>query len=350
MKQSTRKDFALNFVPKPDICQPTGSAELPMLDVYMPMMKSAAIVSAAQLGLFQALAEGPLSGEALANQLSSNDVGVRTLADFLVAIGYLSGDARGYANTPSTQRWFTRAGSVDYTPGALWTHEAWSMMGGLTPTVQAGKPPQTLWHRMTVEPHMGPLFSRYMQAFAQDLGPDLVQHTPIRGQHRRLLDLGGSHGLHSLRFCQANPHLQAVIVDMPSALTDTPATLSAAGMQDRVSLRPGNLLDLDWGEGYDVVLYLSVGHNQTAQDNQGVMAHIAKVLKPGGLLVVHDYLAGTPLNAFHAAFRVTLLLETGTRTYSEAEYQAWFSNAGLQQATRVDLNPLEKGSLLFAAR
>ena len=59
-------------------------------------------------------------------------------------------------------------------------------------------------------------------------------------------------------------------------LTDTPATIAQAGMQDRVTLRPGNLLDLDWGEGYDVVLYLSVGHNQTAQDNQGVIQHIAK--------------------------------------------------------------------------
>ena len=41
---------------KPDVCQPTGSAELAMLDVYMPMMKSAAILSAGQLGLFEALA------------------------------------------------------------------------------------------------------------------------------------------------------------------------------------------------------------------------------------------------------------------------------------------------------
>ena len=41
-------------VPKPDVCQPTGTAELPMLDVYMPMMKSSAIVAAGRLGLFEA--------------------------------------------------------------------------------------------------------------------------------------------------------------------------------------------------------------------------------------------------------------------------------------------------------
>ena len=40
---------------KPDVCQPTGSAELAMLDVYMPMMKSAAIVSAGQLAVMNNL-------------------------------------------------------------------------------------------------------------------------------------------------------------------------------------------------------------------------------------------------------------------------------------------------------
>ena len=51
----------MTFVPKPDVCQPSGLVELVMLDVYMPMMKSAAIILAGRLGLFEALAKGPLS-------------------------------------------------------------------------------------------------------------------------------------------------------------------------------------------------------------------------------------------------------------------------------------------------
>jgi SAM-dependent methyltransferase len=272
------------------------------------------------------------------------------LADFLVALGYLQRRGTDYANTDSTQRWLTSAGAIDYTPGALWTHEAWAMMGDLDRAVKAGRPAQTLWERMALEPHLGPLFSRYMHAFAQDLGPDLVARTPVAPQHQRLLDLGGSHGLHTMRFCRHHPQLQAVIVDLPSALTDTPASIAAADLADRISTRPGNVLDLGWGEGYDIVLYLSVGHNQQPEDNRRVIAEIARCLRPGGMLVVHDYLAGNPLNAFHAAFRLTLLFETGTRTYSEAEYQAWFDAAGFARTQRIDLDPLEKGSLLIAHR
>jgi hypothetical protein len=271
----------LTFTPKPDVCQPSGTAELPMLDIYMPMMKSAAIVAAARLGLFEALSAGSLDGPELARRTRSSVAGVRTLADFLVALGYLQERAGSYANTESTRQWLTSAGTIDYTPGALWTHEAWSMMGELDSAVRAGQPEQTLWARMAREPRLGPLFSRYMHAFAQDLGPDLVAHTPVAPEHHRLLDLGGSHGLHAMRFCRHHPQLQAVIVD---------------------------------------------------------------------LLVVHDYLAGTPLNAFHAAFRLTLLFETGTRTYSEGEYRGWLHEAGFASVQRIDLNPLEKGSLLIARR
>ncbi len=211
----------LRFVPKPDICQGHGSAELAMLDVYMPMMKSSAIVAAGRLGLFEALSGGALSASKLAGKLDASLQGTVALADFLVAAGYLQKQGDSFANTGSTQRWFTRAGQVDYTPGLLWTHEAWTMMGGLAECVRSGRPQQLLWDAMVDRPQLGQLFSSYMGAFASDLGPDLLAQVPVSPDHRRLLDLGGSHGLHSIRFCQRYPHLNAVIVDMPSALTET---------------------------------------------------------------------------------------------------------------------------------
>ena len=100
-------------ITKPDVCQPTGSAELAMLDVYMPMMKSAAILSAGKLGLFEALAQGPLDIPRLADKIQASINGTRFLADFLVTVGYLEQHGEQFANTASTQRWFTSAGQVD---------------------------------------------------------------------------------------------------------------------------------------------------------------------------------------------------------------------------------------------
>lgn len=340
----------MTAVPIAHVEQPAVSAELPMLDIYLPMMKSAAIIAAARLGVFEALATDDLEIGLLAGCTGTDEAGMRTLADFLVALGYLQRQGMRYGNTDYTRRWLTSHGAVNYTPGALWSHEAWSMMGQLDMVVKEGGPATNLWDRMTHAPHLGALFSRYMQAFAQDLGPDLLDHLPVDAAHRRLLDLGGSHGQHAMRFCQRYQQLEAVIVDLPSALTDTPAAIAAAGLSGRIQTRAGSVLDLDWGDGYDLVFYLSVGHNQHAEDNRRVIAQIARSLRPGGLLLVHDYLAQTPPNPFQAAFRLTLMSETGTRTYSEGEYRDWIEAAGFSGVSRVDLNPLEKGSLLIARR
>ena len=338
------------LVTKPDVCQPNGSAELPMLDVYMPMMKSAAIISAGRLGLFEALAQGPLGLAELAGKIASSTTGTATLADFLVAIGYLEKHGELFANSASTQRWLTSAGQVDYTPGLLWTHEAWPMMGALGEAVRRGTPEKTLWQAMEEKSQLGPLFSAYMAAFAQDLGPDLLQHVPIGAQQQRLLDLGGSHGLHSIRFCQHYPQLNATIVDLPSALNATPAAIARANLAERIQLSPGNLLEHDWGGNFDLVFYLSVAHNNTAADNRRVIQRIADSLNPGGLLVIHEYLAETPLSPFDAAFRLTLLFETGTQTHRPQDYYDWLAAAGLGEVARIDLDPREKGSLILARR
>lgn len=335
---------------KPDVCQPTGSAELAMLDVYMPMMKSAAILSAGKLGLFEALAGGPLAITPLANRVQASVNGTRFLADFLVAIGYLEKRGEQFANTASTQRWFTSVGQVDYTPGLQWTLEAWPMMGDLTAAVRRGGPERTLWQAMEDQPQLGKTFSAYMDAFAGDLGPDLLTHVPVAPDHRRLLDLGGSHGMHSIRFCQRYPQLSALIVDLPSALTETDATIARHGLSERIHASPGELLVHDWHGRHDVVFYLSVAHNHTADENRLAIQQIHEALNPGGLLVIHEYLADTPSNAFLSAFRLTLLYETGTQTYRYGEYVDWLETAGFEGITRIDLDPLEKGSLILARR
>jgi hypothetical protein len=335
---------------KPDICQPTGTAELAMLDVYMPMMKSSAIISAGRLGLFEALANGPLTVLELAEKIQASQPGIVTLCEFLVTLSYLEKRGAAFANTPGTQRWFTSQGQVDYTPGLLWTHEAWPMMGNLADAVRSGQPGKTLWDAMVERPELGQLFSSYMRAFARDLGPDLLKHVPIAPNYQRLLDLGGSHGLHSIRFCQQYPQLRSKIVDFPSALTETAATIADQALSERIQLSPGNLLEHDWGSGHDVVFYLSVAHNQTADDNRRAIQRIGESLQPGGLLVIHEYLSDAPLNPFVAAFRLTLLFETGTQTYCYEDYFEWLTAAGFISVTRIDLDPLEKGTLILARR
>lgn len=111
-----------------------------------------------------------------------------------------------------------------------------------------------------------------------------------------------------------------------------------------------DLRSCDWGEGYDVALYLSVAHNMHGDENRRIFRHLGEVVRPGGILVVHDYPKETTPPLFESAFRLTLLTETGTRTYSYAELTGMLADAGFATEARIVLSPAEKGTLIIARR
>jgi predicted O-methyltransferase YrrM len=327
-----------------------------MGDVLLPMVRTAALIAAGQLGLFEALADGPLGVPALARKVACSERGVGDLALLLASCGYLlrapahEGEGPGYANAPHAQRWFTSKGQLDYTPGLRWSGLSWELLGGLADAVRRGGPERVLWDVMNDRPHWGPTFSKYMDAFARHLGPDLVSRVRLPEGATRLLDLGGSHGLHSMAFCRAHPGLTAVLVDHASALTNTGATVTEAGLADRITLRPGDLREEEWGAGYDAVLLLSVIHNHSAADNARVLARIGAALRPGGLLVIHEYLADQPLSPYGAAFQLALLTETGTQQWTSQDLRGWLAAAGFEEPALQPLAPGDKGTLVTARR
>jgi hypothetical protein len=327
-----------------------GSENLPMLDVFLPMMKSAALVAAGQLGLFEALLNEPLSAEALAEKIESHSEGVRRLSDVLVAVGYLDFEGGRYRNSERATQWFTSRGSIDYSAGLKWTARAWELQLSLAQCVKTGKPLATVWEHMERRPEWGSEFSLYMHAFAHHLGPDLVAHVTLPSGARRMLDLGGSHGEHSISFCKKYPELKSVIVDQASALSDTANTVAQAGLAHRISLSPGDLRNVAWGDGYDVVLFLSVMHNQTTEDNRQSIARVAQALRVGGTLVIHEYPHDEGKSVFDSAFDLTLLTETGTRMASSDDIHEWLNAAQLQVQKRVVLTPREKGTIFLAQR
>jgi len=321
---------------------------LPMVDIYLSMMTASAMVAAGRIGLFEALAGGPMALPALAHEVGAKADGVGRLADLLVATGVLERRGGLLSNAAQTTRWFTSRGAIDYGPGLVWTADAWMIMDDLADAVRRGGPDRLLWDRMAARPELGDHFSRYMRAFAEHLSPDLLAATDRTVRPLRLLDLGGSHGVHSMAFCRQNPDLHAVIVDLESALTQTAALIDDQGLTGRIVVRPGDLRDGDWGSDYDIVLCLSVAHNMSLDENRQIFRRLAKVMRPGGQLIIHDYPRETTPAVYDAAFRLTLLVETGTRTFTLDELRGLLTEAGFLPPRITTLSPAEKGALIIA--
>lgn len=77
---------------------------------------------------------------------------------------------------------------------------------------------------------------------------------PRFSECRRMIDLGGGHGLYALALVSLHPSLHAVVFDLPGVTEYTRRYIRRYGMEDRVSVCPGDFLTDDVGTGYDIVL------------------------------------------------------------------------------------------------
>jgi len=321
-----------------------------MMEAYLPMMKSAAMITAAQIGIFHQLHQGPRPVEEIARACRSSERGVKSLLDALESFRLVTRIGERYANSAFITEHFTPAAGTDFTPGLLWSAEAWRIMSGLTDAVRSGAPTISLWRAMQSRPEMGTLFSAYMQAFAHYFSPTLLAVAPISANARRLLDVGGSHGLHCVAFCRRYPGLTADIFDLPESLAGTAAIIAEHDLAHRINVLPGDATKFVPEGPYDVVLLLSVLHNQTTKDGEAIIRRIARATAPGGVLVIHEHFKSDPSASFAAVFNLTLLVEVGTETLAPEKLHLWLRAAGFDPIAREDLPGDGMGSLVVARR
>ena len=75
---------------------------------------------------------------------------------------------------------------------------------------------------------------------------------------------GGGSGAYSIAFAQANPELRADLLDLASVQPIAERHIRAAGVEDRVQVRVGDLRTDRLGEGYDLVFVSAICHMLSA--------------------------------------------------------------------------------------
>ena len=328
------------------------------LDVYWPLMSSAALITAGELGVFAALGQGSLLVNELAVRIGASVNGTDKLCAVLVQTGYLERTPENkLRNSPHAQAWLSQTGAQDLNSGLRWFAQAWQLMSGLRDAVVNGQPKTGLWDLMKTNPALGPAFAAYMKDYAASVVDEVQRAVEWPAHAKTLLDLGGSHGLHAAAFCRRSPELHAVIYDLPVSLTNTRSLISAWSLGDRMSCVEGNIVNDTIAGTFDVITYFLVAHNQTDADNVHIIQKLARALNPGGSLFVYEYVheladrhTVSATEALAAAFDLTLLVETGTHLHTAERINAWLHDAGLGNIRRTDLQPVENGSLFGAQK
>ena len=308
-----------------------------MIRGYMP---SRCLLTALELDIFTAVGDGA-SAEQIGTKVHANARAAGMLLNALVALGLLAKSGDEYKNTPESARFFVQGSKDNHRNGLLHTANIWHSWSTLTDAVRSGtRIPADLrsdarddtagWTRN---------FIAGMQRHAKDRAPLVVKALGTAGV-RRILDLGGGSGAYSIAFAKACPDVQCEILDIPEVVPLTAEYVSQAGVSAQVRLRPGDMLQDDFGSGYDIIMLNAICHMFSEEQNRDIFRRATQALAPKGRLVVQDFILNAdktgPQQA--ALFSLNMLVNTDAgASYSEVEYTHWMKAAGSTEVNRVNL-------------
>jgi ubiquinone/menaquinone biosynthesis C-methylase UbiE len=293
-----------------------------------------ALLSAVELGLFEALGARRLGPAALARQLKVDARALELLLDALVGQGVLGKSKTSY-EIPLALRPFLGRGPASAL-GMLRHHAAlWRTWSNLTESVRTGSslPSDSSFRR---GPEEARAFTVAMRDGARRLAPEVATEVNLRGR-RRMLDLGGGPGVYAVEFARANPRLDVVVVELPLvAAVGEEMCAEHKDVHDRISWVAADIEKDPLPDGADCAFLSHVIHGNDEQANRDLFAKVAGALGAGGLFIVRDFFLNPDrtMPAAASLFSLNMLVNTPAgRSYSAKETMAWLRDAGFATAT-----------------
>ena len=307
--------------------------------------RTGTLKGAIDLDLFTGIAEGNDTVSALARRIGAAERGVRILCDSLVAMGFLTKSGNRYGLVAGADAFLDRrsptyaASAADFIASpelsAHFTRVADAVRKGGTLIPEEGSlaPEHPMWVQFARA--MGPLAAFQAQLIANLLDADSAPAWKI-------LDIAAGHGEFGIALAKRNPKAEVVALDWPNVLTVADENARRAGVTERFRKLPGDALQIDYGEGYDLALLTNFLHHFDAPGCERIFRKVHRCLKPGGRAVTLEFVPNddrvTPPEA--ATFSLVMLVTTPSGdAYTFAELERMAKAAGFARSELHELPP-----------
>ncbi len=329
-------------------------APSPILDLAGALAYQALSV-AAELDLFRALHQKPMTPTDLAAHLEIHERGARTLLQALEATGYVEERNGSYNNSAGTKKWLVGDDSIDITSAAYYWSAAitdlWPQAAGV---IRTGRRAYNFYDWVEARPDLSAAFQRLNLTGAELVGNVIAGKLDLPASASRLLDVGGGHGMFSVILCQHYPNLKAKVLDSAAALTTAREIVAQHELSDRIELFEGDLWQVQWGQDYDCILLFNLLHHFDLDTNKKMLKVAARALKPGGCVAILDQIEGKVNGAAAKAFvRLTALqyyLFADGRVYSIGEIRGLLTECGFSKPRFHSLTKAPGSALVVATK
>lgn len=315
---------------------------------------TAALKAAIALDLFTAIAEGSRNPPALAKRTGAAERGVRILADVLTVRGFLEKQDGSYRLTPSSAAFLDRR-SPSYI-GSIIDFMASPEMIELAMADPVGAVRNGGSTGMANVANDNPVWVKFARAMAPWAGP-LAQGIATQvaswpTSPRKVLDIAAGHGLFGIMLAKALPAARITAVDWAIVLEVAQENAAKMGVAERYDTIAGSAFDVDWGNGFDLVLLPNFLHHFDEETCVGLLRKVRSSLSPGGRVLASEFVPNpdrvSPPDA--AAFSYAMLITTPRGdAYTEADYAGMARAAGFAGVSAAPMLPTAQTLVEFLA-
>jgi demethylspheroidene O-methyltransferase len=287
-----------------------------LFDLVAGFVYSQTLVACVRLKVFELLADGPKSAEAMTEALSIPLESTERLLSAAVALRLV--DRIGAARFTLGPQGAALLGNAGLAEMIAHHDHLYADLADSVGLLKRGRgslaaywPYATSAVPQSASSEGVAAYSSLMAATQPTVAADIL-HTYSIDRHRRLLDVGGGEGAFLAAAGAQAPKLDLMLFDLPAVTERARTRLAAAGLSDRTDIHAGDFLTDPIPKGADLITLVRILHDH---DDEGVLALLrgvrAALPSDGALLIAEPMSSGSGSDRISDVYFAFYLLAMG---------------------------------------
>jgi hypothetical protein len=318
-----------------------------VLQVIAGYWTARCVYVAAKLGLADLVQDSPKSAAELAAVTGTHAPSLYRVLRALASTGWLNEDSHGrFGPTALT------AGIQTGAPGSLrglatteLGEEHYPAWGNVLFSVRTGQRAfddvfgKPLWEYWAGHDEHAEVFNRAMSDMTAVVEPVVLANCDFSG-FETIVDIGGGRGTLISSILRAHPNARGKVLDLPHVIELGKQLIAQLHLEGRCELIPGDFFK-EVPSGGDAYVLKWILHDWNDDESIAILKNCHRAMKPGGrLFVIEATIPARNEPSLHKLMDINMLVMTGGRERTEAEYRSLFDASGFD-VTRVTVTPTE---------